>query len=215
MLINFILPQGSAIAFKHLVRWLKQMNSVFYANSTDIADRYRNCQFMYVQWTSYQIREIVGCACAGNTGNVFLATDIKGNHGLAIPACIAARASRTCRDVCRDRQTAVAKNMFPAFQAHAQPAILRIWQEAHATITIHSWVCEPITYENSSFVENINWLTFVNVFLSNQWPYPTHSGDKTTAKISPVVSSDINAIAVNPVFYEVLRTTEASSLKLI
>ena len=54
-------------------------------------------------WASYQIREIVGCACARNAGNVFPATDFKGNRELAIPACITARASRTCRDACRDR----------------------------------------------------------------------------------------------------------------
>ena len=29
------------------------------------------------QGTSYQIRKIVGCACAGNAGNVFPATDFK------------------------------------------------------------------------------------------------------------------------------------------
>ena len=41
-------------------------------------------------WASYQIRKIVGCACAGNAGNVFPATDFKGNRYLAIPACIMA-----------------------------------------------------------------------------------------------------------------------------
>ena len=44
------------------------------------------------QWTSYQIRKIAGCACTGNTGNVFPTTDFKGNRRLAIPACITARA---------------------------------------------------------------------------------------------------------------------------
>ena len=52
---------------------------------------------------AYQIRKIVGCACTGNAGNVFTATDFKGNRWLAIPACITARASRTCPDACRDR----------------------------------------------------------------------------------------------------------------
>ena len=42
---------------------------------------------------SYQLRNIVGCACAGNAGNVLPATDLKGNRKLAIPACITARAS--------------------------------------------------------------------------------------------------------------------------
>ena len=45
-------------------------------------------------WASYQIRKIVGCVGTGNAGNVFPVTDFKGNHQLAIPACIAARASR-------------------------------------------------------------------------------------------------------------------------
>ena len=37
-------------------------------------------------WASCQIRKIVGCACTGNAGNVFSATDFKGNRQLAIPA---------------------------------------------------------------------------------------------------------------------------------
>ena len=93
------------------------------------------------QWASYQIRKIAVCACAGNAGNVFLATNFKGNRWLAIPACITARASCTCRDACRDRQAAVAGKSFPAFPAHEQPAILRIWQEAHGLTTWgNGWV---------------------------------------------------------------------------
>ena len=80
-------------------------------------------------WASHQIRKIAGCA-----GNVFLATDVKGNRYLAIPACNTARVSRTCCDACWDRYTAEAAKTFPAFPAHTQPAILRIWQEAHADI---------------------------------------------------------------------------------
>ena len=49
-------------------------------------------------WASYQIRNIAGCTCAGNAGNVFLAT-----AGLAIPTCITARTGRTCRDACWGR----------------------------------------------------------------------------------------------------------------
>ena len=40
-------------------------------------------------WASYQIRKIAGCACAGNTGSVFPATDFKGNRcmtGKTLPA---------------------------------------------------------------------------------------------------------------------------------
>ena len=43
----------------------------------------------------------LNCACAGNAGNVFPTT------ALSIPTCITARAWRTCRDVCQDRQLAV------------------------------------------------------------------------------------------------------------
>ena len=72
-------------------------------------------------WASCQIRKIAGCACAGNAGNVSPAADFKGNSQLAIPACITARASRTCRDACRDRLPAVAGKTFLAFPAHAHP----------------------------------------------------------------------------------------------
>ena len=54
------------------------------------------------KWASYQIRKIAGCACAGNAGNVY-----PNHRGLAIPTCITARASRTCRDAWRDRYLAV------------------------------------------------------------------------------------------------------------
>ena len=37
-------------------------------------------------WVSCQIRKIAGCACAGNAGNDFPATDFQGNRELAIPA---------------------------------------------------------------------------------------------------------------------------------
>ena len=41
-------------------------------------------------WACCHIRKIVVCACAGNAGNVFPATDFKGNRQLAITACITA-----------------------------------------------------------------------------------------------------------------------------
>ena len=59
--------------------------------------------FVNREWVSYRIRKIAGCACAGNARNVFLATDFKGNRQLAIPACITARVSHTCRNACRER----------------------------------------------------------------------------------------------------------------
>ena len=71
-------------------------------------------------WTSYQIRKIVGCACAGNAGNVFpccrlqrklLVSDPGMHHGTCIthvPWCM------------WDRLPAVAGKTFPAFPAHPQ-----------------------------------------------------------------------------------------------
>ena len=48
-------------------------------------------QHLYIEsgpWASCQIHKIAYCACAENVGNVFPATDFKGNRLLAIPACI-------------------------------------------------------------------------------------------------------------------------------
>ena len=59
----------------------------------------------------------------GMPGTFSPAADFKGNRWLAIPACITARAWRTCRDACRDRLPAVTGKTFPAFPAHAHPQI--------------------------------------------------------------------------------------------
>ena len=55
----------------------------------------------------------------GMPGTFFPAVEFKGNRELAIPACITARAWRTCRDACRD--CLPAGKTFPAFPAHAHP----------------------------------------------------------------------------------------------
>ena len=68
----------------------------------------RNISQELGQWVSYQISEMAGCARTKNVGNIFPATDFKGSHKFAIPACIAARAWRTYRDamaVKRSRHT--------------------------------------------------------------------------------------------------------------
>ena len=57
----------------------------------------------------------------GMPGTFPPAAEFKGKRELAIPACITARASRTCRDACRDCLPAVAGKTFPAFLAHAHP----------------------------------------------------------------------------------------------
>ena len=57
----------------------------------------------------------------GMPGTLSLAAHFKENCYSAIPACITARASRTCRDACRGCLPAVAGKTFPAFPAHAHP----------------------------------------------------------------------------------------------
>ena len=70
---------------------------------------------------SNQIRKIVGCTCAGMPWTFPPKADFNGNCSLATPACIKARASRTCCDACRDRLPAVAWKTFPAFPVNAHP----------------------------------------------------------------------------------------------
>ena len=82
-------------------------------------------------WTSYQIRKIAGCACAGNAGNVFprrrfqrkpIVGDPGMHHGTCVthvPWCMSG--SLTCGD---------GENV-PGIPGACAPAILRIWQEAH------------------------------------------------------------------------------------
>ena len=82
-------------------------------------------------WASYQIRQIAGCACAGNAGNVFprrrfprkpLVSDPGMHHGTCVthvPWCMSG--SLTCDD---------GENV-PGIPGACAPTILRIWQEAH------------------------------------------------------------------------------------
>ena len=84
------------------------------------------------QWISYQIRKIAGCACAGNAGNLFPTANFQGNrlvshpgmhHGTCVthvPWCMSG--SLTYGN---------GENVSNIRPAHAQTAILRIWQEAH------------------------------------------------------------------------------------
>ena len=86
-------------------------------------------------WASYQIRKIAGCAWAGNAGNVFprrrfrrkpLFSDPGMHHGTCVTHvqwCMSG--SLTCGD---------GENV-PGIPGACAPAILRIWQEAHACLT--------------------------------------------------------------------------------
>ena len=92
----------------------------------------------YVPWASYQIRKIVGCACAGNAGKVFpthrlqrkpLVSDPGMHHGTCVthvPWCMSG--SLTCGG---------GENV-PGIPGACAAAILRIWQEAHVRKLIAS-----------------------------------------------------------------------------
>ena len=98
------------------------------AHSLDAVNLWWTLWFLRAIWTSYQMRKIAGCVCAGNAGNVFprrwfkrklLVSDHGMHHGTCVthvPWCMSE--SLTCGD----------GKTFPAFPAHAHP---RIWQEAH------------------------------------------------------------------------------------
>ena len=77
---------------------------------------YPNCHGPLTRYVKLQVAH-----APGMPGTFPSAADFKGNRYLAIPACITARAWRTCRDACRDRLPAVTGKTFPAFPARAHP----------------------------------------------------------------------------------------------
>ena len=95
----------------------------------------------FAVWASYQIRKIAGCACAGNAGNVsprrrFKRKPIVGDPGMHHGTCVThvpwcMSGSLTCGD---------GENV-PGIPGACAPAILRIWQEAHAADTWYM-ICE-------------------------------------------------------------------------
>ena len=101
-----------------------------YAGQVCCRDRFGIMTTLALQWASYQIRKIAGCA--GNAGNVFprrrfqrklLVSDPGMHHGTCVthvPWCMSG--SLTCGD---------GENV-PGIPGACVPAILRIWQEAHA-----------------------------------------------------------------------------------
>ena len=116
-------------------------------------------------WASCQIRNIAGCACAGNAGNVFPAPTSKET------ACYRSRhASRHVCDARAVMHVGIANprwpgKSFPAFPAHAQPTTLRIWQEAHAKpspLSIPFW--PQIVRRN-----HVRTIDHRDVTIANQW----------------------------------------------
>ena len=91
-----------------------------YISDIDVATWYvRTTMWTNGPLTRYVILQVAHAP--GMPGTFSPAADFKGNRWLAIPACITARAWRTCRDACRDRLPPVTGKTFPAFPAHAHP----------------------------------------------------------------------------------------------
>ena len=68
---------------------ITQCNVMFIRYSCKQVDIFQVIKFCHISpWASHQIRKIAGCACVGNVGNVFPATDFKGNRWLATPESI-------------------------------------------------------------------------------------------------------------------------------
>ena len=94
-----------------------------------LADRFRLRVQMLCLWASYQIGKTVGANAPGMPGTFSppqWVSDPDMNHGTCVthvPWC--KPGSLTSGFLWSRRQ-------FPAFPAHAQPAILRIWQDAHS-----------------------------------------------------------------------------------
>ena len=78
-----------------------------------------NTKYNIYQWASDQIRKIAGCACAGNAGNVFPRHRIQRKPRVNDPGMH----HGTC---------------VPNIPGACAPAILRIWQEAHAAAIVIS-----------------------------------------------------------------------------
>ena len=99
------------------------------------------------------------------------AADFKWNRWLAIPACIPARAWRTCRDTCRDRSPAVTGKTFPAFPAHAHPQFCVSGKRPMASDAMHdvpsfhhSWTPDVISvvqcWDTKKDVRNLSLKSF-------------------------------------------------------
>ena len=67
-----------------------------------VVSHFRGCKQTYLITGLLPDTQYCGLRMRRECRNVFSATDSKGNRELAIPTCITARASCTCRDACPD-----------------------------------------------------------------------------------------------------------------
>ena len=115
------------------VHFRKLLDHSFFFNSISIGcticfvgSMYDRCSVDVVTWASYQIRNIAGCACAGNARNVFPTTVGWRSRQASRHAGDARAVMHAGIANYRFPFKLVARKTFPAFLAHAQPAILRI-----------------------------------------------------------------------------------------
>ena len=101
-------------------------------------------------WASFQIRKIAGAHAPGMPGTLSPSPQVSDpdmHHGTCIthvPWCMLG--SLTSGFLWNRRRG----KTFPTFPAHAQPAILRIWQEAHGMTS--PWFTEiPVQFTYSCF----------------------------------------------------------------
>ena len=136
----------------------------------------------------YQIRKIAGRACTGHAGNFFPRHWLQRKPLVSITAC----ASRSFRDACRDRWPAVSGKIFPEFPAHVQPAILRIWQDAHA-INKNSVRCDWFHPDRSLYVSH-NHLILLNTILRCRNKHSTYHGPQRVLHLIPKIIHSIENI---------------------
>ena len=142
--------------------------------------------FRKTDWTNYHgpLTRYVKLQVAhapGMPGTFSYAADFNGNRYLATPACITARAWRTCRDACRDRLHAVTGKTFPAFPAHAHPQFcvsgkrpMDPMSELHTKPRIISGTTPSLATDSPRGVwmnrlPPVNWSTFRFRFLKDNW----------------------------------------------
>ena len=97
------------------MKQLLSLNGVFHGSSGIIL------QNGHYSWASYQIRKIVGCAFAGNAGNVFFCRRIQRKLLVSDPGMPGSL-------------TRAGGGNVPGIPGACAPAIVRIWQEAHGTV---------------------------------------------------------------------------------
>ena len=107
--------------------------------SFDTVNCLHNRHIVDPPWASCQICKIAGCACAGNAGNVFPTTVGWWSRHASWHVRDARAVMHAGIANWRFHLNSVVGKTFPAFPAHAQPAILGIWQEAHDMIRGQIW----------------------------------------------------------------------------